>query len=129
MRRACTPLFLSHSLSIVPCQRPSELSSLSLHLCPCQSPPRDQDSKVNPVPLDSNPHMTLFISFSDYRAHSSPDIKTLSRSNLSKISKLKFFSKALLCLHFLGETSTLRQLKLNMSRIQFWYLTTPLFLL
>lgn len=86
--------------------------SWSPHLCPRQSLKKDQDSQVNPKPLNSNPRMTLFIFFSYSSSHSSPVTETflvclleLKMKSCKIPSKLTFFSKPSLILHVLAKPS------------------------
>lgn len=61
MKHVCNLHSLIHHFSISPCRRPSELIPQNPHLYPWQSPHIDQDSQLNPHPLDSHPHNILFI--------------------------------------------------------------------
>ena len=110
MKHVCNPHSLIHHFSITPCQRPSELIPQNPHLYPWQSPHIDQDSQLNPHPLDSHPHPHLCSSFL-IPSPLLPVIKTLSGCQLElKIksqqmsSKSKFFSMPPLFLHVLGKT-------------------------
>lgn len=107
MNHVHIPPSLTHSLSIIPCQRTPFTSP---HLCLWRSPHTDPDLQVNLSPLDSNSHTTLhlllILTFSSPQLLKPfPCVSGTQDLTLSKISsKLKFFPNPPVFLNVQEET-------------------------